>query len=65
MTNLPALETARADLAAKLDNIEAYPIGSPERRKIVVAHRLLTDLIERGDTPDERRVAYVMQKINE
>ena len=64
MTDLPALETARADLAAKIDNIEAYPIGSPERRKIVVAHRLLTDLIERGGgTPEERR--YVMQKINE
>ena len=52
MTDLPALETARADLAAKLDNIEAYPIGGPERRKLVETHRLVTDLIARGGVPE-------------
>lgn len=63
MTDLTALETVRADLAAKLKDTDAYPIGSPERRRIVEAHRLLTDLIDRnGGTPEERR--YVMQQID-
>lgn len=57
------------DLQAQLDKLVAWrlanldKVGGPEFQKNTVAHRLLTDLIERGGGTLEERAA-VIRKLN-
>lgn len=61
---IEAINHRRDQVAAWLKENFPAKAGTDECRKMLVAHRLLTDLIDlEGGTPEQRE--YVMRKLNE
>lgn len=54
----------KRDVIAHWLNTNFDDAGTPQHRRFLIVHRLLTDLIDlEGGTPEQRE--YVMRKLNE